>query len=138
MPNPQPCMATFFKGSLSLVVPFPSAKLHAHNKGHWRSKVAAIKAIRRSVAIVIQQAEGFKPKPWPFARLTITFMVPDRRRRDTLNMMQSLKPVIDGVVDAGLIADDNWQTLCIQKPSVSLAEKPDQAFVELCFFKGKR
>lgn len=45
--------------------------------------------------------------------LSIDFYWPDRRRRDTLNAVQSIKPYVDGVTDSGAIPDDNWQVLSI-------------------------
>jgi len=37
----------------------------------------------------------------------ITFFPPDRRERDPDNLIASLKPAIDGLVDAGLLAGDS-------------------------------
>lgn len=49
--------------------------------------------------------------PWEKARATLTFYVPDLRRRDIRNMEAAMKPAYDGIVDAGLIVDDDWKHL---------------------------
>jgi len=51
--------------------------------------------------------------PWPTASIEYLFFVPDLRQRDEANMIQSMKPAVDGVVDAGIIAGDDWQRLRI-------------------------
>ena len=43
----------------------------------------------------------------PQAHITITWVTKDRRRRDIDNLFASMKPYIDGLVAAGLIADDS-------------------------------
>jgi Holliday junction resolvase RusA-like endonuclease len=40
-------------------------------------------------------------------KIQAIFHPPDNRRRDTANIYPSVKSVIDGVVDAGVIPDDN-------------------------------
>ena len=45
------------------------------------------------------------------ATVTVTFMVPDRRRRDKGNLIASAKAYLDGLVDAGVISDDNWEAI---------------------------
>jgi len=48
------------------------------------------------------------------------FFVPDRRRRDEANLIQSCKPAIDGVVDAGVIEGDHWEKLTTGSVRVSI------------------
>ena len=93
---------------ITLTVPV-SAKLHAHNSGHWRAKAAATKQARELARMLVHGQTPIEG----VAVLDILFHVPDRRRRDLLNMCQSLKPVIDGVVDAGIISGDHWEVLRI-------------------------
>lgn|GEM_PF-4737016 len=45
------------------------------------------------------------------ARLTITFIVPDHRPRDTDNLVSSVKPLIDGLVDAKALVGDRSTVL---------------------------
>ena len=48
--------------------------------------------------------------PYEKGELSIDFHFPNLRRRDTLNAVQGLKPAIDGLVDAGIILDDDWHS----------------------------
>ncbi|MCL2089878.1 MAG: hypothetical protein FWH11_01410 [Micrococcales bacterium] len=45
------------------------------------------------------------------AHLTVTFAWPDRRRRDPANWHPTLKALVDGSVDAGVLADDDGTRL---------------------------
>lgn len=96
---------------IRLELPPPDAKLHAHNSGHWRSKAGAVKALRELAALVAHQ-HRIGPT-WERAGITYRFFFGDNRQRDAANCVQSMKPAVDGVVDAGLIAGDNWQRLQI-------------------------
>lgn len=50
---------------------------------------------------------GLRWRPLRDVVISIAFGVPDRRRRDLDNLIASTKPLIDGLVDAGLIVDDS-------------------------------
>jgi crossover junction endodeoxyribonuclease RusA len=103
---------------MAVVIELPpvNAKLHAHNKGGWRTKVGPTKALRNLAAgltAVQMMEQRIKRGDWTTAVVDYSFYVPDRRRRDVVNMMQSQKAAIDGVVSAGLIPDDDWQHLTV-------------------------
>lgn len=52
------------------------------------------------------------PEKWKnldMARVDVTFVVPDNRRRDKTNLASAFKPCLDGIVDAGILVDDSWQ-----------------------------
>lgn len=118
---------------MAVVIELPpvNAKLHAHNKGGWRSKAGPTKALRNLAAgltAVQMMEQRIKRGEWASAVVDYSFCVPDRRRRDIVNMMQSQKPAIDGVVSAGLIPDDDWQHLVIGKVTVWV-DKPEAGVV---------
>jgi Holliday junction resolvase RusA-like endonuclease len=54
------------------------------------------------------------------ARLTITFIVPDNRPRDTDNLVSSVKPLIDGLVDAKALVGDKSSVLVWEKPRIEV------------------
>ena len=54
------------------------------------------------------------------ARLLITFIVPDNRPRDTDNLVSSVKPLIDGLVDAKALIGDKSSVLEWEKPAISV------------------
>ena len=43
------------------------------------------------------------------ARVDVTFIVPDKRRRDKTNFASAFKAGLDGLVDAGVIVDDSYE-----------------------------
>lgn len=53
------------------------------------------------------------------------FFVKDNRMRDAANLVQAMKPVIDGLIDAGVVIGDHWQVLEIGGVSVQIdRERP--------------
>lgn len=115
-----------------ITLPPPDSRLHAHNTGHWRDKASAVKSLR-AYAYVIGKAA--KSKTFNRARIKYRFFVGDNRRRDSANLIQSQKPAIDGLVDAGVIRDDCWQALRIV--GVDVVIDRDKPRVELVIEEEK-
>lgn len=69
---------------------------------HWRS-LAGYEATQQAAA------QRVPLNAWQRVSLSITFYLPDRRRRDPGNLVgsEALKAVIDGLVDANVMADDS-------------------------------
>ncbi len=98
---------------VEIFLPPTDAKLNAHNKGHWRSKLQAVNK-RRAYARLMTRSAMNKfniLEKWKRASLSYRFFVPNNIQRDRVNMMQQEKASVDGVVDAGLIVGDHWQVL---------------------------
>lgn len=74
-----------------------------NRRGHWRTHADAIRTWRTSVMWLA----GAEQIP-ACDRIAVTLHVwpPDRRRRDRHNLHATLKPCLDGLVDAGVVADD--------------------------------
>jgi len=102
---------------ITITLPPASPKLHAHAKGHWRSKANATKSLRVLAAVLSKQS---RTKLTGCVKVHYMFFVPDRRRRDEANLIQSCKPAIDGVVDAGVIEGDHWEKLTTGSVQVSI------------------
>ena len=98
---------------LSITLPLPNPKLHAHNTGNWRAKAGPTRTLRNMAKLLTTAEQRGKRIAWQSATVTYRFYFKDNRRRDTANCIQSMKPAIDGVVDSGLIPDDAWQYLSI-------------------------
>lgn len=69
-------------------------------------KAQATKRYRR-LAKERVEAEQISSGPWELARVTATFFFKNNRRRDPDNAMGAIKAVYDGIVDAGLVVDDD-------------------------------
>lgn len=52
------------------------------------------------------------------ARLDLTFVFPEQRRRDRDNLLSRAKPCLDAIVDAGLLLDDDSEHLEIGKVDI--------------------
>lgn len=96
--------------SVTITMPFPPKELHAHNTGHWRGKAKHVKAMR-SLAMAETMATG--ARPMKLATVSYAIYYPANRNYDLMNTAHSMKPAVDGVVDAGLIPDDNWKILAV-------------------------
>ena len=97
--------------SITIILPPPDSRLHAHAKGHWRPKAAATKQLRQMAHMMAKQAS--RGQIWASATIEYRFLFPDFRRRDQANAIHAMKAAVDGVVDSGLIPDDDWTHLRI-------------------------
>lgn len=109
--------------NIALDLPWPPADLNPNKRLHWRSRHKAAKQYRWECNILARAmiTGGLRrihhsllplPVPAPVAA-TVTFHMPNRRRRDLDNLLAAMKPAWDGLVDAGLLADDNADQLTI-------------------------
>ena len=95
----------------------PSRFLSPNYHGHWSRRAKAARELR-AVAFYCALVER---KRWldyhEKAELSITFVVRDARYyKDPDNALASLKPAIDGCVDAGVILDDSDKCLSYRLP----------------------
>lgn len=94
----------------TLTIPYPDAEtmdaLHPHAGGnsHWK-KSKGTKASRQHAKIL--SSPHAPAEPWNHSRLFLRFFKPNNRILDHQNMLQRMKGTVDGVVDAGVIKDDN-------------------------------
>ena len=69
-------------------------------------KASAIKRHRRIACEAVLDAE-IETMPWRHVIVEVAIYYATKRRRDEDNAMGSLKSFYDGIVDSGLIADDD-------------------------------
>lgn len=74
--------------------------------GHWR-QIAKRKREAKEIAYLEAQAQLRKAWKVKAAIVETTFVLAVQRKRDPDNLIAWVKPVIDGIVAAGLLADDN-------------------------------
>jgi Holliday junction resolvase RusA-like endonuclease len=88
--------------------PTPNARRHwrqvSHDNRVWKE------AALRSAQDVRNRSAVFG-RPIAAADMTVTFVVPDRMRRDPDNLIAATKPLTDGLVAAGILADDSFTVL---------------------------
>lgn len=71
-------------------------------------KASATKRYRRLAREAVQECE-IESMPWEYVVVGAIFYFKDKRRRDQDNFMGSLKAVYDGIVDSGLVPDDDYK-----------------------------
>lgn len=82
--------------------------LNANDRTHWRTRARITKALREAA-----EESALDAQIPPLNRATIQAVLHphDKRRRDAHNWYPSFKAAIDGVVDAGVLPDDNGKHL---------------------------
>ncbi|KKN75240.1 hypothetical protein LCGC14_0382390 [marine sediment metagenome] len=105
--------------------PWPPKELSPNARVHWRALAQAkaryaedcgwnVKAqIGHSMAFALNRRR-FPIKPPVQAQ--VTFVVTDKRRRDSDNHMAMLKPLWDALVETGVLEDDSHDKLKIAEP----------------------
>lgn len=101
---------------ITVTLPFPPAALSPNSRKGWRAKAAAVQQYRYDCRIeALKQwreewlASGI-PQMHSLKRPvygTLTFILKGKRRHDWDNLLASFKAGIDGIVDAGLLPDDD-------------------------------
>jgi crossover junction endodeoxyribonuclease RusA len=77
--------------------------MNANDREHW-SKRAKVSSLLRTTARA--QCKSI-PKGLQKVKIKAIYYAPDNRRRDVSNLFPSCKAIVDGIVDAGVIKDDN-------------------------------
>lgn len=94
---------------MTVIIPLPYTKppLSLNDRMHWRKKAGIVKAIRAHVA---EQAREQVPAV-SAVNVELHYVPRDARRRDKDNLVATLKPCLDGLVDAGVVPDDTPEYL---------------------------
>lgn len=90
---------------MMIILPWPDKVLSPNSRVHWSKKAKATKSARTHAGWATKAAK-LPIEGEGHIDLHIIFMPPDKRRRDTDNMISSIKGVIDGVAD-GLGVNDS-------------------------------
>ncbi len=80
-------------------------------------KASAIKRHRNLAKWAIWEAE-IESMPWEYVIVEVKIFYRTKRTRDDDNAMGSLKSYYDGIVDSGLIADDNISNMKRNMPEL--------------------
>ena len=107
-------------------------------RGHWREKYKAGKVYHDAIFYSCIDARNralMEGMSFPFikARLNLTFVFAEQRRRDRDNTLSRAKPGIDAIVDAGLLLDDDSEHLEIGR--VDILVEPERAPMTILEFE---
>ena len=91
--------------SWRLRIPAPTTWVSSNDRRHWAAKARLVREWRRAGALYAKSAR----LPHLDAPVSITAWVhrTDRRRADAANRYPTVKAVVDGLVDAGVLDDDS-------------------------------
>lgn len=95
--------------AFTLEIPQLADWLNANVKRHWAANAKLVKAWRHGAHIYARQAK--LPKGLHRVRIHAYVWKSSKRSYDPHNLMPTLKPVVDGLVDYGLIVDDSSEYL---------------------------
>jgi len=102
---------------IRIELPWPDSGLSPNARGHWSKKAKAVKAARGLAgwtAVQIQQLEQLKGADR--LDVVITYTPPNRKARDTDNMVASSKAYFDGIVDVIGVDDSKWDITIRREP----------------------
>lgn len=105
------------------VTQLPPVSSSPNWRGYWRGKHKEAKVYHDAVyyCCVDARNRGYREGvsfPFTKARLNLTFVFPELRRRDRDNCLSMFKPGLDAIVDAGLLLDDDAEHLQIGKVDI--------------------
>jgi crossover junction endodeoxyribonuclease RusA len=92
---------------MTITLPLPPRELSPNARVHWAAKARAVKAYR---AVAYWEAMMAVPRrdrmEWKEATAHVVYYKASARKMDADNILASLKASFDGLVDAGILADD--------------------------------
>lgn len=120
--------ATLYKWTLDLS--FDKPPLSLNQRMHWAKKAKLTKEIRREVYI---RAKAARLKPSSEITVGLVYRPRDKRRRDPSNLIATQKPILDGLVDAGLVPDDTPEYVNELMPKIlpPVKGEPSRCWVEI-------
>ena len=98
-----------------ITLPLPPADLSPNTRKDRRQTTATRRGYREHACLLAIAAQGSHRRQWTAATVAYRFYLPDRRRRDIDNLIAAAKPVLDGLQDARVIADDSGVLLSAER-----------------------
>lgn len=97
----------------SFEFPWSKAPLSLNDRLHHMAKAKKTAEIRALTATMTRHVP-----PAPRIEVGLVYVVKDIRRRDEENLVATLKPICDGLVDAGIVPDDTPQYMVKRMPAI--------------------
>jgi crossover junction endodeoxyribonuclease RusA len=103
------------QGSTVLTFGWPRPPLNANQRLHWAQKAKLTRTIRE---ITKMTAQRDNLQAADQITVQLTWVVADKRRRDSDNVYPTFKAMCDGLVDAGIVPDDTPQYMDKRAPLI--------------------
>lgn len=98
---------------LTVTLPWPPTALSPNTRhAHWSQLAKAKKRYRAACHLEALAGHCRRMAPDTRLHLHLTFVPPDKRRRDLDNLIASMKAGLDGVADALGVDDSRWTLTC--------------------------
>lgn len=95
--------------TVTIILPLPPSVLNTNGQhGHWSKRAKALRKCRKLAYLETQRAR-VESGPWENVEVQAAFFHRMKRRRDGANFNPMLKGYCDGIVDAGLAVDDDYE-----------------------------
>lgn len=94
-----------------ITIPIAKHLLLSANGREHRQQAAKITKQLREAAFWLAKTSGQEPIECPVDLTIAIAWNPLKRRRDRLNLAPTIKACVDGIVDAGVLSDDNDQVI---------------------------
>ena len=117
-----------------IVLPDEKPPLSLNQSGHW-ARYSPTKRRLRAFAAVAATDLGIPHLDHLYTRLV--WRPPDNRRRDEDNVILTAKPLWDGLVDAGVVADDTSRFMSKLMPRILPGDKAAGPRVWLDIWTGE-
>lgn len=108
----------------TIELPWERPPLTANRRLHWGEQAKLTKRIRTELAWRVKAAiNSGKLTPAQRVRVQLRYIPKTNRNRDTDNLWPTLKPICDGIVDAGLVHDDTPEYMDKPQPIIEPTQK---------------
>lgn len=87
-----------------LALPWATPPLTLNSRMHWTARARVVAEVRQTVGWV---ARAHRIGRHETVRVGLIYTPATRRRRDSDNLAATYKPCVDGLVDAGVVVDDD-------------------------------
>lgn len=90
-----------------LDLPWTSPPLSLNHRRHWRAHARKAAELRETAHVLAKKHRLHIGGPYSHVEVTLHYVPRDRRTRDSENPIPTLKALADGLVDAGVVVDDD-------------------------------
>ncbi len=101
---------------VKLELPYPPKSLSPNAREHWGTLATDKATYKNAVYTIARNKRQLTSSTFPLkapVTVVLTFVLPDKRRRDWDNALASFKTGLDGIVEAGLLRDDSMEEIRI-------------------------
>ncbi|AUV61629.1 RusA-like resolvase [Gordonia phage Clark] len=114
--------------TVTIVLPYDRPPLTPNDRPNRYEKSRLTREIRHAAHVLAKSAKLPSLRE-SAVTATCTWFVPDRRKRDVGSLTLTAKAAIDGLVDAGILAADDWTVVTEERYRIRL--DPQHPRIEL-------